>query len=338
MGGGRSGSPYDGVCTDCHDDGTLNGGPGALLIQNTGTTYAPGQQIDFSVTITENLNNKWGFQVSVRDGSGNHVGALTVTDATNTLYPEGDTDYVGHSGAGNAQNTWNLRWTAPGADVGNVTIYAAGIASNNGQGNRGDSPYASNVTLTPANLPVELASFEAITDGDGVILTWATASEVANVGFDVEHAIGDDRFETTGFVAGTGGPDHPAEYRYAIAGLQPGRHRFRLRQLDLDGTFTLSQSIEVAIETPGSYEISELFPNPFNPRSTLSLAVSARQHVSVFVVDALGRRVADLYSSTVPADETIDVAFDAASLPSGLYLIRVVGEDFATSRKAVLLK
>src|SRR5690606_28712319 len=98
------------------------------------------------------------------------------------------------------------------------------------------------VALGPSStLPGELVSFTATLDGPDGVLAWQTASETNNAGFEVEHTAVETRrgaslpWQRLAFVAGRGTTAEPQSYTYRAAGLEPGRHVFRLRQVDYDG-------------------------------------------------------------------------------------------------------
>ena len=61
-------------------------------------------------------------------------------------------------------------------------------------------------------------------------------------------------------------------------------------------------------------------------------------HLEVSVYDALGRRVRVLYTGAMEAEQARSMVFEAGDLPSGLYVIRAVGEAFVATRKTLLLK
>lgn len=79
-------------------------------------------------------------------------------------------------------------------------------------------------------------------------------------------------------------------------------------------------------------------PNPFADRAAIHLVVQRAEHVSVSVYDLLGRRVAELFSGWVEAQQERRISFDAAALPAGQYLILVEGETFRKSELAVRLR
>ena len=192
-------------------------------------------------------------------------------------------------------------------------------------------------------VPVELVSFEAQVDGADVVLTWATASETNNAGFEVQRrdarddlAAGD--WAVLAFVEGSGSTLEAQSYRHRIEALVPGRHVFRLKQIDFDGAFEYSPEVEVFVELPEAYLLTPPYPNPFNPEARFSLMVKRRQQVVVSVYDALGRRVQVLYAHVMEAEQARAFVFDAGDLPSGLYLVQAVGETFVATRTIMLIR
>ena len=187
------------------------------------------------------------------------------------------------------------------------------------------------------NLPVELVAFEALVDGDAVFLQWETASETNNAGFEVQTR-DKERWQVAGFVVGQGTTLDARRYAYRLDGLAPGMHRFRLKQIDYDGQFAYSPEVEVAVSVPGMYHLSDVYPNPFNPTAQFSLSVARAQHVSVAVYNMLGQQVNLLYDGRLPGGCARTFQVEGSQLAGGVYLLRVAGEQFATSRLVTLLK
>ena len=186
-------------------------------------------------------------------------------------------------------------------------------------------------------LPVELVSFEAVASGADVRLAWRTATETGSLGFEVEHRHFDGAFERIAFVEGAGTTSEPQAYGHQVSGLAPGQHVFRLRQVDTDGTFAYSQEVEVTIGLDEQPVLAVVYPNPFNPQTTLNLTLAQPQRVQVEVFNALGQRVAVLHEGPLSANTPHRFAFDGAGHASGLYLIRSVGEHFGQISRAVTL-
>jgi hypothetical protein len=95
---------------------------------------------------------------------------------------------------------------------------------------------------------------------------------------------------------------------------------------------------ESASEAPSSFSLSEVHPNPFYPESVVHLRLDRPEHVRVEMFDRLGRSVARLHEGVIGAGAPHYFRLDAAALPAGLYLVRVTGESFSATRKALLAR
>jgi len=186
-------------------------------------------------------------------------------------------------------------------------------------------------------LPVALSAFEATLDALDVVLSWRTESESNNAGFELQHAQGAD-WQPLVFVEGVGTTSAPQLYEHRVTDLLPGRHSFRLKQVDFDGAFSYSEAVEVLLEVPGQYHLSPPYPNPFTHQSRLTLTVPEVQHVTATAYDMLGRRVARLYSSVLSAHDPATFILDGTSLPVGQYVIHIVGERFQARHQVTRVK
>jgi hypothetical protein len=88
---------------------------------------------------------------------------------------------------------------------------------------------------------------------------------------------------------------------------------------------------------PEGYALQQNYPNPFNPETTISYELGQTGPVQISVYDLWGRQVAELVN-TVQTAGPHTVKFDASDLPSGVYVYRMQGEGFSTSRKLTLLR
>lgn len=79
-------------------------------------------------------------------------------------------------------------------------------------------------------------------------------------------------------------------------------------------------------------------PNPVRGSASLTLRVVEAQDITVEVFDALGRRVQVLYDGVLSAGTDETLTFDVASLPSGVYVIRAVGEDVAETQHVTVIR
>lgn len=178
------------------------------------------------------------------------------------------------------------------------------------------------IALNPgAPLPVELTAFEGRVDRSTVLLQWATASEQQNAGFNVQH-YRDGGFVTVGWVEGAGTTAAPQRYTHRIEGLAAGAHRFRLEQVDLDGTTAYSPEVEVVVEAPPRLTLHAPYPNPARGPLSVAFELPRAAEVQLGVYDVLGRRVQYQTMPSAPAG-THTLTIDTEGLPSGLYLVRL---------------
>lgn len=204
---------------------------------------------------------------------------------------------------------------------------AVEITDAAGSGSRDEIALDSlSITFNPDTpIPVELAAFDVIPNGRKAALSWSTASETNNSGFEVKHrAPGTTTWRTLGFVKGHGTTRQPQQYRYATNVLAPGSHSFRLRQVDVDGASTLTTPRDVYIRGEA---LTVIGPNPMREGQTAEILVQpeATQALDIAMYDVLGRRVKTLYSGSVSAGAPVRTSLSTEGLTSGRYFIRAAG-------------
>jgi hypothetical protein len=91
-------------------------------------------------------------------------------------------------------------------------------------------------------------------------------------------------------------------------------------------------------EVPAGLTLSPAYPNPFRTETRLTFSVARSQAVRAEVFDQAGRRVALLFDGRLPAGTPAALTFDAAGRASGIYFVRLTGEDFSATRRVVLVK
>jgi len=184
------------------------------------------------------------------------------------------------------------------------------------------------------SLPVEFGSFDAVRDGRDIVLRWATLVETNNSGFGIEQEV-DGRFTEVRFVPGAGTTTERQIYAVRLRDLEAGTHRFRLRQVDVNGTTAYSdvRSVSIPLETTAAVELAG--PNPFRAGTALELQVRETQPVTVALYNVLGQRVRVLYEGTAPAGERIRIRVRGDDLPSGLYFYRITGAGVRLSGQLV---
>ncbi|WP_083325795.1 T9SS type A sorting domain-containing protein [Hymenobacter coccineus] len=185
-------------------------------------------------------------------------------------------------------------------------------------------------------LPVTLTSFAAVAQGPNALLTWTTAQELNNAGFEVQVSTDGTTFSKLAFVAAASPNSSEVrtyQYRDATANKQGTRY-YRLRQLDVDGKESLfaPQSLTFGGALAASVKG---YPNPFASEINLALQTVAAGQATVSVLDGVGRQVRS-WQPMLAAGASNLVLSDLASLPHGLYVVQVRYQDGQTQRLKVV--
>jgi hypothetical protein len=188
-------------------------------------------------------------------------------------------------------------------------------------------------------LPVELIAWRARQSGEGALLTWQTASEKGNAGFGVEHQPPHEAPQWTriAFVEGQGTTNETTRYRHEVSDLRPGAHRFRLRQVDVDGTVEYTDPVSVKQGMTKAVRLTGPAPNPVRTEATISFSVRDEQSVSVYLYDVLGRRVKTLYSGTPPSEKAQTVRLNTSTMAAGTYFVRLVAKHHVKTRRCTVI-
>jgi hypothetical protein len=214
-------------------------------------------------------------------------------------------------------------------------------------------------------VPVELTSFTAsvLQNEKAIQLNWTTATETNNSGFEIqktspfpspyqgEGGEAGRGWETIGFVPGFGTTTEPKSYSFIDENITTGIYKYRLKQIDFDGSFTYTDDIEVEVDfTPNEFVLYQNYPNPFNPTTIIKYeipSVTLRQAqsdimVTLKVYDVLGNEVATLVNEEKQPG-VYEVEFNSHSdegqnLTSGVYLYKLQAGTFVQTKKMILAK
>jgi hypothetical protein len=187
-------------------------------------------------------------------------------------------------------------------------------------------------------LPVELSRLTATLEGNDAVLSWQTASETDNAGFEVERRDPSGEWSRIGRVAGAGTTPEPQSYRFRDTALTytADSLTYRLRQIDLDGTATLLPETTL-LRSSGGPELLGTFPNPTSSRATVRFALprsSAKHGATLELHDVLGRRIWQVPLAGMAGRHEKQI--DTSDLTSGIYFLRLMaGSRVVTQRLTV---
>lgn len=190
-------------------------------------------------------------------------------------------------------------------------------------------------------VPVELTSFNGYADNSDVHLSWKTATELNNRGFEIQRATEKNpgSWNSIGFVEGKGTTAQSSEYHFRDINLSPGFYNYRLKQIDLDGKFQYSGTLKLNVIKPKTFVLNQNYPNPFNPSTTISFELPAQADITMRLYDAFGQLAGTLVSDNFPAglhEVTIDTR--KMNLSSGVYYYTLTNGEFTESKKMILMK
>src|SRR5688572_5215656 len=189
------------------------------------------------------------------------------------------------------------------------------------------------VYLGLAPLPVELISFTAAKKTGEVALTWETASEKNNSGFEVQVSTDGKHYEALAFVASRNGNASNSQ-RYAYnhkTANKEGLVYYRLKQVDLNGE---SEYYTAKVVDLGRIASSvNTFPNPFQNSFELNLSAPATATADILVVDMTGKTVYTAKQELTKGANTIKV--ELSNQPAGIYLLKAAASNQTYTNRLV---
>lgn len=234
--------------------------------------------------------------------------------------------------------------TSPELVCGDVTSGTADLVADGGE-------YI--VAADPSELPVELAALDARIDGNQVVIEWTTASESDNARFEVQRRAransettdgsaternASGRWNTIGTVEGAGTTSTRQSYRFSDDNFPftANALAYRLRQVDADGSVTVSDPVDVRRHLSSEFQLHAPFPNPARRGAIVRYELSDATDVTLTVYDVMGRKIRTLVDSQQPAGRH-EITLNTREWAAGLYVVRLTaGGDVQTRRMSVV--
>ncbi len=223
----------------------------------------------------------------------------------------------------------------------------SGSATGTGPYSRSLSGITSDLTTaklfsvgSSGTLPVKLIKFNGVLVENIAQLTWTTASEINNKGFEIERSVNVVNFEYVGFVKGVGNSnavnkyefnDYLSTYNYQL----PTTIYYRLKQIDQDGKYEYSNTIVIKTNNDQNFGNNvSIVPNPFTDGVQINFSQHQNAAVKVVLVDALGREVYTKQVQSIIGNNAIKID-NLNFLQNGIYFVRL--ESNGTTTKVVKL-
>lgn len=167
------------------------------------------------------------------------------------------------------------------------------------------------VDCQDVTLPITLVAFNAEAGAGDVLVEWSTATEANSDRFEVERTTDQHSWDVIGVVPAAGSSNTLRAYRFTDEAPWSGTSYYRLRMVDVDGSFTYSP-VRAVERRAGSCH-----PNPNS--GSFTLTTSGRPD-DVSIIDTQGRQVPFQATRHGPDQLTVELP---PALPHGLYIVRM---------------
>lgn len=170
-------------------------------------------------------------------------------------------------------------------------------------------------------LPIELIEFKGWNDKIGNHLTWTTLSEIDNLGFEIQRSSNGVNWFPIGFVDGNRTTMQKSSYDFIDQNPRSGNNLYRLKQINLDGSYEYSKVISVTVDKENEIDV---FPNP----SYGEIHILGTEKADVFIYDAMGNLVKEVFF--------FNQKIDVTDLPLGLYFVLINADKGITHKRLII--
>ena len=109
-------------------------------------------------------------------------------------------------------------------------------------------------------------------------------------------------------------------------------------EFTFEEVFVYNSEAEVSTSiVPNELALSKAYPNPFNPSTSLSIALPVDGFVNISVYNVMGQQVDMIHSGNMTAG-THNLTWNASSMTSGVYFVRAESVSGASTQKVMLMK
>jgi len=193
--------------------------------------------------------------------------------------------------------------------------YSVATTDNNG------CAATTSLTLSPScsqPLPVELIRFTVKKDGSNAQLEWATATEMNNNYFDVEHSVNGENFSKIGRVYSKNGNSTSVQnYDFMHRSTVKGINYYRLKQVDYDGAFEYTDIRSIVF---GNANGLTIYPNPTSSILNVKIPAGMDENSVIEIVNAAGQVVRSLSNANLTSNV---LELNVNDLALGYYFIQI---------------
>ncbi|MGG9972478.1 SdrD B-like domain-containing protein, partial [Ferruginibacter sp. SUN002] len=295
--------------------------------------YAPFGSIGDKVWIDANKNGiqegseagAAGITVSLLNISGSVI-ATTVTDASGNFTFTNVPVALGGS-------AYQVRFTLP-------ITHKFSPERAGGDANTDSDPNTSTgttgyITLTPGDkfksdidagiytiatvLPVKILDLNGVNKNSEVQLSWIATTEQGFKQFEIEYSSDGYTFTKIATISGTS--NEKSSYSYAHTSPSSGVNYYRLKSVDINGTFSYSNSIAVKVGV--TIGIVNAYPNPFTDRIDINFQSQNSNKITIRMIDISGKAIRSMTGKINSGNNHLVVG-NLSNLQAGTYILEIV--------------
>lgn len=177
-------------------------------------------------------------------------------------------------------------------------------------------------------VPVTLVNFNGTSKNLVNKLTWATATEINNKGFELQRSANGKDFTSISFVksnTANGNSNTIINYEWNDKLTANASYYYRLKQIDLDGKFEYSKIVLLKAVAQDKVEILAVYPNPAISTVIVNIGATKTKNASIHLIDMNGSIV--LSNKYVLNEGENNIALNLNTLAKGNYIIKVITTD-----------
>jgi len=303
----RTGAPSEGNCSGCHS-GNLNTGGGSMIFSMESLAfYIPDSTYTTTLQVVDGSKTRYGFQLTALDGNNNGIGTFTITNTTNTSAQSNlGRGYVNQKNA-NSNDTWSFDWTAPSSDVGPITFYLCGNATDNNSSTSGDNVYLRAITVQSCGITIADSVAGSLGDSSGIIDITVT-----------------DALPPLTYLWSNGSTSED------LTGLDSGDYTVVVSDSSgCTGTATINVPFTVGVDESLSALTFAVFPNPTSGHLRIKSTIGHEQTL-VSMYNLQGRLV--LKQQELMSDGSLDLS----AMPAGIYTLLLSNDEEVRYKKIVI--
>lgn len=189
-----------------------------------------------------------------------------------------------------------------------------------------------NFDFSDQALPITLVKVNGHTVNNQHIISWETATEANNSGFDLQRSEDGINFTSIGFIpskASNGNSNSTLQYSFTDAKAFAGKSYYRLKQTDKDGRITLSSILVLSLSKSTLLTSASIYPNPAKNVLNLNIVSPSAQKITVRMNDAFGRTLNERTLGVSAGSNVYNL--NVQSLSSGNYFLNIITVDGSQS-------